>query len=113
MVKIIFETIMWILSIYGLIEIIKLLIVCKLNNIQKDNNIHIIVTVKNQENNIEGFIRTVMLKSLKDNMKKILVVDLNSKDKTKEILQKLSEENEIINLVTWEECKSIVEKENT
>ena len=42
-------------------------------------------------------------------MKDIIVTDLKSKDSTKEILKKLSQEYECLEVVNWKECKEIMD----
>ena len=67
-----------------------------------------IVAVKNQEHQIEGFLRSVIFRIIygKDEyLKNIIVTDLDSVDSTKEILEKLSNDYEEIKVVDWEDCK--------
>ena len=45
----------------------------------------------------------------KEEVKNILVVDLNSKDNTKKIIEKLEREYEQINLINWKEYKELME----
>ena len=42
-----------------------------------------------------------------ENIKNVIAVDLNSTDKTKQILEKLSDEHENIKVSNWKECKEI------
>ena len=99
-------SIVWIFAIYGFIEVLKVIYFTfiKVPNVG-DNNIHILIGVKNCENCIEPFIRTFFFKILNykelEN-KSIAIVDMASNDNTKNILKKLSEEyqfdfKEIIN----------------
>ena len=76
----------------------------------KSNGIYIIVAVKNQANQIEGFIRTTLFRIIygkEENIKNIIAVDLNSTDETKQILEKLSNEYENIKVANWKECKDL------
>ena len=89
-------SLVWIFAIYGFIEILKVIYFSfiKVQNIENDK-IHILIGVRDCENYIESFIRTFFFKILnyKDFEKKnIVIVDMSSKDKTKEILKKLKEE---------------------
>lgn len=86
----------WIFAIYGFIEILKVIYFTfiRVPNIE-NNRIHILIGVKNCENSIEPFIRTFFFKILNykdlDN-KNIAIVDMASRDNTKNILKKLNEE---------------------
>ena len=69
---------------------------------------NLIVAVKNQENHIEGFCRSILFRYLsgkRDYLNKIIVVDSNSTDNTREIVEKLEEDFECIQLKKWNECK--------
>ena len=44
-----------------------------------------------------------------ETIKNILVVDLDSKDKTKEIIEKLENEYEQIHTMNLKECKELIE----
>ena len=72
----------------------------------------IIITVKNSEEYIEGFLRSVIFRVLygkEDCIEQILIVDLESKDNTKKIIKKMELDNEVIKIVDWEDCKKIIE----
>ena len=110
MLDFIFKSIIWILAIYGLIEIVKTIIYTYTYTSLKPNGIYIIVAVKNQANKIEGFVRTTLFRMIygkEENIKNIIAVDLNSTDETKQILEKLSNEYENIKVSNWKECKEI------
>ena len=55
MMDFIINCIFWVCALYGLIEIIKNIFYIHSCNKIKTDGINIIVTVKNQENKIEGF----------------------------------------------------------
>ena len=110
MLDFIFKSIIWILAIYGLIEIVKTIIYTYTYTSLKPNGIYIIVAVKNQANKIEGFVRTTLFRMIygkEENIKNIIAVDLNSTDETKQILEKLSNEYENIKVSNWKEWKEI------
>ena len=89
----ILNTIFWTLALYGLFEIIKNIIYISTYTKFKSDGIYLIIAVKNQEEKIEGFLRSVIFKILygKDEyLKNIIVADLKSTDKTKEIVKKLA-----------------------
>ena len=110
MLDFIFKGIVWVLALYGLIEIIKTIMYTYTYTNLKPNGIYIIVAVKNQENKIEGFMRTMLFRVIygkEENIKNIIAVDLNSTDETKKILEKLSNEYENIKVSNWKECKEL------
>ena len=88
----IINSVLWTFALYGLFELIKQIIyMCTYTNLKEDG-IYVIIAVKNQEEKIEGFLRSIMFKILygkEEEIKDIIVTDLNSKDKTKEIIEKI------------------------
>lgn len=108
----IFNTILWTLALYGLIEIVKTIIRIYTYTNLKSDGIYIIVAVKNQENRIEGFLRSFLFRMIygkDENIKDIIVTDLDSSDDTPNILNKLNKEIDGIKVANWRECKEIVE----
>ena len=108
--------IIWTLALYGLFEIIKNIIyICTYTHLNS-NGMYFIIAVKNQEEKIECFLRNLLFRIIygKEDINNIFVVDLNSKDNTKKIIENLSKEYEQINLLSWKECKELMEniKEN-
>lgn len=108
----IINSILWTLALYGLFELIKQIVyMCTYTNMKADG-IYVIVAVKNQEERIEGFLRSSLFRILygkEDYIKDIIVTDLGSSDKTKEILGKMSEDYECVKIANWKECKSILD----
>ena len=104
--------IIWTLALYGLIEIIKTIYyICTCTNLESDG-IYFIVAVKNQEEKIEGFMRSILFRILygkEECVKNIIVADLGSTDKTKEILEKLEQDYKVINLVDLKTCKDLID----
>lgn len=92
MLDFILTALIWTLALYGLFEIIKNIIyICTYTNLKSDG-IYVIVAVKNQENQVEGFLRSFLFRILygkEEYIKDIIVTDLDSKDETKEILNRL------------------------
>lgn len=110
MLDYILKGILWVLALYGLIEIIKTIIYTYTYTNLKPNGIYIIVAVKNQANKIEGFMRSLLFKVLygkEENIKDLIVVDLNSTDETKQIIEKLSNDYDTIKISNWKECKEL------
>ena len=78
----------------------------------KADGIYIIIAVKNQENRIEGYLRSIIFKILygrEESLKNIIVADLESSDNTKEIAKKLSKDYEILKVTSWKDCKEIID----
>ena len=110
--EIILNTIFWTLAIYGLIEIIKNIVYLCTYTKLRSTGIYLIVAVKNQEDKIEGFLRSIIFKILygkEEDFKNIIVADLKSTDNTKEIARKLAEEYECLKVTTWKECKESID----
>ena len=112
MLEFVLKTIFWTLAIYGLFEILKNIIyICTYTKLKSDG-IYIIVAVKNQEDKIEGFLRSLIFKILygrEEYFKNIIVADMQSTDDTKKIVEKLSKDYEIIKVTSWKECKNLME----
>lgn len=108
----ILQTIFWTLAIYGLLEIIKNIIYISTYTNFKSNGIYLIIAVKNQEERIEGFLRSSLFKLLygrEEELKNVIVADLESTDDTKEIVKKLADEYECLKVLSWKECKDIMD----
>lgn len=115
MLEFVANTIFWTLALYGLFEIIKNIININTYTRFKADGIYLIIAVKNQEEKIEGFLRSSLFKLLygrEDYLKNIIVADLKSTDKTKEIAKKLSDEYECLKVISWKECKEIIDNIN-
>ena len=112
MLEFIVNGIFWILALYGLFEIIKNIIyICTYTNLKSDG-IYIIIEKKNQENRIEGFLRTFLFRIMygrEEEIKDIIVTDLDSTDETMKILNKLSKDCENIKVANWKDCKEIID----
>ena len=108
----IINSILWTFALYGLFELIKQIVyMCTYTNLKADG-IYLIIAVKNQEEKIEGFLRTTLFRILygkEENVKDIIVADLDSTDKTKEIIDKIAIDNSCIKTTTWKECKNIID----
>ena len=102
----------WISALYGLFEIIKNIIyICTYTNLKADG-IYIIIATKNQENKIEGFLRTILFRIMygkEECVKDVIVADLGSTDDTVKILNKLSKDYNEIKVVNWKECKEVID----
>lgn len=95
MINFFLAIIMWSLSIYGMISIIKdILLKIKYKNIL--NGVEHYIYVKNVEESIETYVRDMIFKY--PNMKNFIIIDKNSQDDTYKILEKLKEEYNFITI---------------
>jgi len=113
--EIVISIIVWTLALYGLFEIIKNIIYIYTYTQLTSKGTYLIVAVKDQENSIEYFLRTLLFKIIygREEINNIIVVDLNSKDNTKKIVENLEKEYNNISLLTLKECKELLENINT
>jgi len=115
MAEFIVNGIFWVLALYGLFEIIKHIIyICTYTNLKSDG-IYIIIATKNQENKIEGFLRTLLFRLIygkEEFIKDVIVTDLDSTDDTMKILTKLSKEYECVKVSNWRDCKEVIDSIN-
>lgn len=115
MLDFILSTCFWTLAIYGLFEIIKNIIYISTYTKFKSDGIYVIIAVKNQEEKIEGFLRSIIFKILygrEEYLKNIIVADLQSNDNTEIIAKKLQKDYEILKVTSWKECKEIIDNVN-
>ena len=106
MKEFIFTCLLWSLALYGLIEIIKNIIYIHSCNKIHSKGINMVITVKNQEDKIDGFLRSLNFRLLygkEDSIENIIVLDLNSTDNTKKIVDNLTYEISNIKLINWNE----------
>ena len=78
----------------------------------KANGTYVIIAVKNQEEKIEGFLRSILFKILygrEDYLKNIIVADMESSDNTKEIAKKMAKDYDLLKVTSWKECKDIMD----
>ena len=103
------------LAIYGLIEIVKSIYYIATYRSIKSDGIYLIIATKNQEKQIEGFLRNFLFRIIygkEDMIKKIVVTDLGSNDRTKDIVDKIGLEYKDLKSTNWKECKEIMENIN-
>ena len=112
MLNYILNGILWVLALYGLFEIIKTIIYTYTYTNLKADGIYVIIAAKNQEKKIEGFLRSLLFRIIygkEENIKDVIVVDLNSTDETKSILEKLSSDYNEIKMSNWRDCKELID----
>ena len=112
MLEFILSTTFWTLAFYGLFEFLKNIIyICTYTKLKSDG-IHVIIAVKNQEEKIEGFLRSILFKILygrEEELKNVVVADLESKDDTKTIAKKLSKDYECLKVLSWKETRELMD----
>lgn len=115
MLEFILSTTFWTLAFYGLFELVKNIIyICTYTKLKSDG-IYVIIAVKNQEEKIEGFLRSILFKILygrEKELKNVIVADLESKDDTKQIVKKLSKDYECLKVLSWKETKELMDNVN-
>lgn len=112
MLDFITNAVIWVLALYGLIEIIKTIYYACTCTKLESNGIYFIIAVKNQEEKIEGFMRSILFRILygkEECIKNVIVTDLGSNDRTRDIIEKLQSDYKFINLVDWKTCKELID----
>lgn len=116
MINFIANCILWTFAFYGLFEFIRTLINLFTYTNFKSDGIYLIIAAKNQEDKIEMFMRSLLFKFLygnEDYLSNIIVTDLDSTDKTKEILTHIQEDYNFVKLANWKDCKDILDNVRT
>ncbi len=112
MLEFVLNTVFWTLAIYGFFEVVKSVIYIGTYTKFRSDGIYVIIAVKNQEEKIEGFLRSIIFKILygrEEYLKNIVVADLQSSDNTKEIAKKLSKDYDVLKVTSWKDCKQIID----
>ena len=114
MLTILIQSLICFFAVYGIIQM-GINIYNELYKIPvKKDDIYIIITVKNQQDTIEGIIRSVVWKSLNNTyggiVPNILVVDLGSTDDTMQVLNRLLTEYDFIQVTDKEGYIELLEK---
>lgn len=102
--------ILWVCALYGFIEIIKNIIYIRSCNKIKTDGINMIIAVKNQEDKIEGFLRSLNFRLIygkEDYIENIIVLDLNSSDNTKHIVENFSADYPNFKILNWNEFEEL------
>lgn len=112
MLDFVLNALVYSLAIYGFIEIIKTIYyIMKYTNLNEDG-IYIIIAAKNQEKIIGGILRSILFKIMygkEEIIKKVILTDLSSRDKTFNEIQEFKKYNEYVEVSTWRKCKEIID----
>ena len=76
------------------------------------SGVYVIIGVKNEEKRVKGILRSILFKIMygkEDIIKKVILTDLESTDKTMQKLKELKRENEYIEVLTCKKCKDIID----
>ena len=102
------------LSVYGLISLVAAIAGMARIKVCDDRfKTGLALLVKDQEETIEGIVRTVFLENLQQRVMskgKLYVVDMGSKDKTLDILSRLKEEYKSMDVLSTEQRYRIFEE---
>ena len=110
MLNYIINCIIWILALYGIFEICKDIIYIHTCNHIKADGIHLIIGVRNQENTIEAFLRALNFRILygkENSIEDVLIIDLNSTDNTKYIVEKFAIDHSNVVSLNWKEFEEL------
>lgn len=106
MLRFILEILFWSLCIYGILSLIKDIFDSNTYN-KISHNVKLILTVKDVEEGIENYIRELNLgKNFYNNL---AVIDLDSQDRTRDILMELQKDCMNIKILNKAEGKKYVE----
>jgi len=106
------QVVLWTLIIYISIEIARIIIYYWVLPNENKKNPQIIITVNNCEDYIEGYLRSLIFRirhGKEKHINKIIIIDLDSKDNTKSIIEKLERDYEFIKLIDLQEYKNITD----
>lgn len=108
MLEIIVYGLIWCFAIYGILVMIQEL--TRKNTYRKiEENVKLIMTVKNVEDGIENYVRELSMgRNFYNNL---VIIDLNSTDETLSILRELEKENINLKILTEQEGKNYLEKQ--
>lgn len=108
MLEVIVYGLIWCFAVYGILVMIQE-ITRKSTYRKVEENVKLIMTVKNVENGIENYIRELnMGKNFYNNL---VVIDLESTDDTLCILRELEKENINLKILTKDEGKDYLKKQ--
>lgn len=108
MLEVIVYGFIWCFAIYGILVMIQE-ITRKSTYKKIEENVKLIMTVKNVEDGIENYVRDISMgRNFYNNL---VVIDMNSTDDTLSILKELEKENINLKILTEDEGKIYLEKQ--
>lgn len=108
MLEIIVYGFIWCFAIYGILVMIQE-ITRKSTYRKIEENVKLIMTVKDAEDGIENYVRELSMgRNFYNNL---VIIDLNSKDETLSILKELEKENMNLKILTESEGKTYLENQ--
>lgn len=108
MLEIIVYGLIWCFALYGILVMIQEL--TRKSTYRKiEENVKLIITVKNVEDGIENYVRELSMgRNFYNNL---VIIDLNSTDETLSILRELEKENINLKILTEQEGKNYLENQ--
>lgn len=108
MLEIIVYGLIWCFALYGILVMIQEL--TRKSTYRKiEENVKLIMTVKNVEDGIENYVRELSMgRNFYNNL---VIIDLNSTDETLSILRELEKENINLKILTEQEGKNYLENQ--
>lgn len=106
--------VLYVLAIYGIIQIgLDIISMCIYNKMEADS-INVCVFVKNQEDKVEYFLKSLIFNTIEKNrdkeVSKVYVCDMGSTDDTIEIINKLSKESNYIEIIDRNNIEEMFDK---
>lgn len=92
-------------AVYGIVQtVINIFAYVGDWKVLKNKTVYTVVAVKNEEDKVEGIANALLLKAFKDDMgvgdNRVVIVDMGSTDKTKDILELLKTDKRGLNIFT-------------
>jgi len=104
----------WFLAVIGTISIIEAIVNWVVNCGKKSGDMYVMLTVKNQQDSVEGLLRSVVWQNLHrengGNIPQIVVIDLGSVDDTPNILRRIADDYSFVHITDREGCISWLKK---
>ena len=92
----------WFLTTVGAISLIENIVNWILSRGKKSSDMYVVLTVKNQQDTVEGLLRSVVWQNLHrengGNIPQIVVIDLGSIDDTPNILKRIADDYKFVHI---------------
>lgn len=104
----------WFLAVVGVISIVEGIVGWFLNRGNKNGDMYVVLTVKNQQETIEGLLRGIVWQNLHcengGHVPQIVVIDLGSNDDTPNILKRIADDYKFVHITDKEGYLSWIKK---